>query len=160
MDQHEIRTVLDDDVTRALVEREPLMRVAYTGRDGAPRVVPVAYVLRDGAFVFCTVVSSAKVAALQADPRVAITIDTPHPQLCCLLVRGTATVDIVDGVPQEYLDASFRTVPAKQHELFEQQVRGMYQQMARFTVTPTFARLNDFQRTAPKAIERLMAEHG
>ena len=42
MDQHEIETVLADDVTTALIDRAPLMRIAYTGRDGGPRVVPLA----------------------------------------------------------------------------------------------------------------------
>ena len=160
MDQHEIDTILSDDVTHALIERSPLMRIAYTGRDGAPRVVPLGYIVRDGKFVFCTFDSAAKVAALQADPRVAITIDTAIPELCCLLVRGTVDVEIVDGVPPEYLEASFRGVPAEQHEAFEQQVRGLYDRMARITVTPTFVRLNDFQRTAPKGVERLMREKG
>ncbi|MCE3554360.1 hypothetical protein LWC33_23250 [Pseudonocardia sp. RS11V-5] len=45
--------------------------------------------------------------ALQRDPRVAITIGVAQP-LCCLLVRGTAEVEIVEGVPDEYLDASHR----------------------------------------------------
>jgi hypothetical protein len=160
MEQQQIRAILDDEVTRALVGRSPVMRVAYSGRDGAPRVVPVAYLLRNGRFVFCTFASAVKVAALRADARVAITIDTPHPDLCCLLVRGTVAIDIVEGVPTEYLEASYRTVPADQHAEFERQVRGLYDQMARFTVTPTFVRLNDFQRTAPKGVERLMAAKG
>jgi hypothetical protein len=157
MDQHQIDATLTDPVTLALLERSPLMRIAYTGKDGAPRVVPLAYVVRDGRFVFCTAPSSAKTAALTADPRVAITIDTPHPELCCLLVRGTVTCEIVDGVPPEYLEASYRTVPTDQHEDFERQVRGLYDTMARFIVTPTFVRLNDFTRTAPKAVEQLIA---
>ncbi|GAB2487302.1 pyridoxamine 5'-phosphate oxidase family protein [Jatrophihabitans fulvus] len=157
MDQQQIDAVLNDATTRELLARSPLMRVAYTGRDGAPRVVPVAYVVRDGRFVFATAESAAKVAALRADPRVAVTIDTPHPELCCLLLRGTVSVDIVEGVPDEYLEASLRTVPAEQHAMFEQQVRGLYDRMARFVVAPTFARLNDFVRTAPRAVERIIA---
>lgn len=160
MEEQEIRGILDDEVTRALVDRSPVMRVAYTGRDGAPRVVPVSYLLRGGQFVFCTIASAAKVAALRADPRVAITIDTPHPDLCCLLVRGTVATDIIEGVPPEYLEASFRSIPADQHEAFEQQVRDLYDRMARFTVTPTFVRLNDFRRTAPRDVERLMTAKG
>lgn len=157
MDHTEIDAVLNDPVTLDLIERSTVLRLAYTGRDGAPRVVPVAYLLRDGRFVFCTIVGSAKLAALQADPRVAITIDTPHPELCCLFVRGTAVVEVVSGVPADYLEASFRSVPADQHEDFAEQVRGMYDEMARILVTPTFVRLNDFQRTMPRAIERLLA---
>ncbi|MCE0762281.1 pyridoxamine 5'-phosphate oxidase family protein [Pseudonocardia kujensis] len=156
MDATRITEILTDPVTLELVERSPLMRIGYTGLDGAPRVVPLAYLLRAETFVFCTVTSSDKVPALQRDPRVAITIDVPQP-LCCLLVRGTAHVEVVDGVPEEYLQASHRTVPAEQHEAFDAQVRGLYDSMARVVVTPTWVRLNDFQRTAPRAVERIVA---
>jgi len=61
-----------------------------------------------------------------------------------------------DGVPEEYLEASFRTMPADQHAGFEQQVRALYDSMVRIEVSPTWVRLNDFQRTAPRAVERLV----
>jgi hypothetical protein len=152
-----VTSVLSDPVTVEHIERSPLMRIAYTGLDGAPRVVPLAYIERDGRFVFCTIPRSAKIPALRRDPRVAITIDSNDP-LCCLLVRGTAEIELVDGVPDEYLAATRRTMPVEAHAGFEQQVRGLYDQMARVVVTPTFARLNDFVRTAPKAVEQVMAE--
>lgn len=155
MQQSEIDAVLTDPVTLELVERATVMRVAYTGRDGAPRVVPVGYLMRDGVFTFCTTPISAKTAALRADPRVALTVDTSDP-LCCLLVRGSASVEVVPGVPDDYLEYSFRSMPAEQHAGFEAQVRGLYDEMARVTVTPSFARLNDFQRTAPRAVEQLI----
>ena len=89
------------------------------------------------------------------DPRVALTIDV-YPPPCCLLVRGTAELREEDGVPEEYLEASFRTMPEDQHAGFEQQVRALYDSMVRIVVTPTWVRLNDFQRTAPRAVERLV----
>lgn len=159
MNTDEINAVLSDSVTAELIEKSPLLRVAYTGTDGAPRVVPLAYVVRGGRFVFCTVSASAKVDALRQDARVALTIDVASP-LCCLLVRGTAEVEIVDGVPDEYLEASRRTVPAEAHEQFEAQVRHLYDEMARIVVTPTWVRLNDFVRTAPLAVERLARAKG
>jgi hypothetical protein len=73
-----------------------------------------------------------------------------------LLARGTAELREEDGVPREYLEASFRTMPADQHAAFEEQVRALYDSMVRVVVTPTWARLNDFRRTAPRAVERLM----
>jgi hypothetical protein len=96
-----------------------------------------------------------KVAALHRDPRIALTIDV-YPPPCCLLVRGTVELREEDGVPDEYLEASFRTMPEDQHAGFEQQVRALYDSMVRIAVTPTWVRLNDFQRTAPRAVERLV----
>lgn len=157
MDRERITTILTDPVTTELIDSSPLMRFAYSAPDGAARVVPLAYLLRDGLFVFCTIPASDKVAALRHDPRVAITIDRGQP-LCCLLVRGTAELELVEGVPDDYLEASRRNVPAEQWDGFEAQVRAMYDSMVRVTVTPTWVRLNDFERTAPRAVERLMAE--
>jgi hypothetical protein len=156
MDDSEIAAILRDPVTVDLVDKATLMRIAYAGLDGAPRVIPVGYLMRGEKFSFCTIPASEKVAALQRDPRVAITIDLKEP-LCCLLVRGTAEVAIVDGVPDDYLEASFRGMPAEQHEGFEQGVRALYDSMARVVITPTWIRLNDFNRTAPRAVERLIA---
>jgi hypothetical protein len=155
MDPVRINEILTDPVTLELAERQPIMQIAYASADGSPRAVPVGYLLREGEFVFFTIPSSDKVAALQRDARIALTIDV-YPPPCCLLVRGTAELREEDGVPDEYLEASFRTMPEAQHAAFEQQVRALYDSMVRVTITPTWVRLNDFQRTAPRAVERLV----
>ena len=155
MDTARITEILTDRVTADLVDKQPICQIAYAATDGSPRAVPLGYLLRNNTFVFFTIPSSDKVAALQRDPRIALTIDV-YPPPCCLLVRGTAELREEDGVPDEYLEASFRTMPPEQHAAFEQQVRALYDSMVRVTVTPTWVRLNDFQRTAPRAVERLV----
>ena len=155
MDSARISEILTDSVTLDLTDKQPIAQIAYTAVDGSPRVVPVGYLLRNGTFLFFTVPGSDKVAALQHDPRIALTVDR-YPPPCCLLVRGTAELSEEDGVPDEYLEASFRTMPADQHAGFEQQVRALYDSMVRIVITPTWVRLNDFQRTAPRAVERLV----
>ena len=155
MDTARITEILTDPVTLDLVEKQPITRIAYAAVDGSPRVVPLGYLLRDGKFLFFTIPTSDKVAALHRDPRIALTIDV-YPPPCCLLVRGTANLREEAGVPEEYLEASFRTMPEDQHGVFEEQVRALYDSMVRVAVTPTWLRLNDFQRTAPCAVERLV----
>jgi hypothetical protein len=155
MDVARISEILTDPVTLDLVDRQPILQIAYSASDGSPRAVPVGYLLREGTFVFFTVPGSDKVPALTRDPRIALTNDR-FPPPCCLLVRGTAELREEPGVPDEYLEASFRTMPQEQHAGFEEQVRALYDSMVRITVTPTWVRLNDFQRTAPRAVERLM----
>lgn len=63
--------------------------------------------------------NSPKVQALATNPKVALTIDTntfpPH----VLLVRGTASVVIVDGVAPEYLEGTKKYVGPEQWEAFE-----------------------------------------
>jgi hypothetical protein len=155
MDPARITEILTDPVTVDLAERQPITQIAYSAADGSPRAVPVGYLLRDGKFLFFTIPGSDKVAALRRDPRIALTVDA-YPPPCCLLVRGTAELHEEEGVPDEYLEASFRTMPADQHAGFEEQVRALYDSMVRVVVTPTWVRLNDFQRTAPRAVERLI----
>ena len=155
MDAARITEILTDPVTLELAERQPITQIAYAAPDGSPRAVPVGYLLRGGKFLFFTIPGSDKVAALRRDPRIALTVDS-YPPPCCLLVRGTAELREEDGVPDEYLEASFRTMPEDQHAGFEQQVRTLYDSMVRVEVTPSWVRLNDFQRTAPRAVERLI----
>ncbi|MBA8792956.1 hypothetical protein FHX74_000550 [Friedmanniella endophytica] len=156
MEPSRITEILRDPVTRDLTDRQPIGQIAYAAADGSPRVVPLGYLLREDRFVFFTVPGSDKVAALRRDPRIALSVDT-YPPPCCLLVRGTAELREEPGVPEEYLEASYRTMPAEQHAGFAAQVRSLYDSMVRITVTPTWVRLNDFQRTAPRAVERLVA---
>ena len=155
MDTAHITEILTDTVTLDLVKKQPITQIAYAALNGSPRAVPLGYLLRDGKFLFFTIPTSEKVAALHRDPRIALSIDV-YPPPCCLLVRGTVELREEDGVPDEYLEASFRTMPADQHAGFEEQVRALYDSMVRIVVTPTWVRLNDFQRTAPRAVERLV----
>ena len=155
MDTAHITEILTDTVTLDLVKKQPITQIAYAALNGSPRAVPLGYLLRDGKFLFFTIPTSEKVAALHRDPRIALSIDV-YPPPCCLLVQGTAELREEPGVPDEYLEASFRTMPEQQHAEFEEQVRALYDSMVRIEVTPTWVRLNDFQRTAPRAVERLV----
>jgi hypothetical protein len=69
--------------------------------------------------------------------------DTPM-EAKALLVRGLASVDIVDGVPDEYVAASRKALGAGQVTEFERQVRSMYDQMVRISIEPVWARFFDF----------------
>jgi hypothetical protein len=97
------------------------------------------------------------VRSLQSNPRVALTIDTQTQPPHILHIRGTATIEIVDGVPNEYLEASHKGVPREQWVGFDTEVRSLYPRMARITITPEWAKLIDFETTLPQAIEELVA---
>jgi hypothetical protein len=151
---------LDKPLAGQLLRGSPLMRLAYVGLDAEPRVVPLGFLWKDRRIVFCTIPASAKVRALRSNPAVAITIDSDGTPPRALLLRGRAHVEIVDGVPQDYLDASLKTQSARGAEDFAGGVRALYDQMARITIEPTWARLNDFETTLPRAVERVLAEKG
>ncbi len=59
-----------------LLRHEPLARMAYSGTDGLPRVIPVGFHWNGEHIIVCTAPSSPKVRALSARPHVALTIDS------------------------------------------------------------------------------------
>jgi len=158
MDADAVTRVLNDPIAQELLRSPLLPHVAYCGVDGFPRVVPIGGVWNGAAFVICTAPQAPKVGALRKNPKVAFSIDTevnvqpPH----VLLVRGIASLNIVEGIPTEYLQASRKGLPQEQWESFETQVRGLYPQMARIAIRPTWAKVLDFETRLPEAVQQLL----
>lgn len=120
-----------------------LVRLAYDGIDGTPRVVPMGFLWTGDAVVVATHPTSPKFRALSARPRVALTIDTQSPTRA-LLLRGTVEIDVVDGVVPEYLEAAAKSMEGDELAGFEAAVRETYDRMARISVRPDWARYFDF----------------
>ena len=158
MQHDQVMRVLNDPLAQELIHSSIPARVAYTARDGTPRVVPLGFHWNGAEFIICTVPRSPKVRALSVNPAVAITIDTvafpPH----VLLVRGAASLEEVDGVPAEYLEATAKQVGPEQMPAFEAEVRGLYKQMVRIRVVPSWAKLLDFETRLPSPVEELLRQ--
>ncbi len=154
----DIRRAMEDPVAQQLLASPNPARLAYVGRDGTPRVVPVGCLWTGDTVVIGTVPGSAKVAALRANPAVALTIDTSPPVWPpnVLLVRGTAAVTLVDGVFPEYVEASRKLTPVEALPAWQEGVRALYDQMARIDITPTWAKVHDFETRIPQAVEELV----
>jgi uncharacterized pyridoxamine 5'-phosphate oxidase family protein len=152
----EITEVLNRPLSQELLARD-LTRLAYVARDGTPRVVPIGFVWNGTEIVMCTAKNAAKLTALRHNPAVALTIDTEvHPPKT-LLIRGRAELDVVEGIPDEFLqmNGSYTMTP-EQREEWEAEVRSVYDGMVRIVVTPTWAKLIDFETTLPSAVEELV----
>src|SRR5690348_6290766 len=106
-----VADVFANPIAQQLFTDQPVLQLAYTGLDGGPRVIPIGYIVEDTSFVMWTIPISAKVRALQADPRVAINVDTMGTPPRIVFARGTAELTTLPGVPEGYLDASHRTMP-------------------------------------------------
>jgi hypothetical protein len=87
---------------------------------------------------------------------VALTIDTNTYPPNVLLVRGTATIEVIDGVPPEYLEGAKKLVGAQKWQVFEAQARAMFKQMARIEIVPESAELLDFETRIPSFMLRLV----
>jgi Pyridoxamine 5'-phosphate oxidase len=157
MESDEVDVLMNDPVAQRLLTSANPARLAYVARDGTPRVVPVGFLWDGNSIVVGTVPGSAKVAALRANPAVALTIDTSPPAWPpnVLLIRGTAAVSMVDGVFPEYVEAAKKVTPPEEFPQWEAGVHSLYDQMARLDITPTWVTIHDFETRLPKAVEDL-----
>jgi hypothetical protein len=153
----EIRAAMEDPVAQRLLGSANLARVAYVARDGTTRVIPVAFEWNGSSIVIGTVPTSPKVAALRANPVVALTIDTGPPAWPpnVLLIRGTATVTLVEGVFPEYVAGAKKVTPVEEFPRWEAGVHALYDQMSRIDITPTWVRIHDFETRLPQAVDEL-----
>jgi hypothetical protein len=60
------------------------------------------------------------------------------------MVRGLATLETVDGVPDEYLAAAAKSYDASTLREFERAVRSVYKKMVRISIEPAWAQFYDF----------------
>ena len=157
MQPNEITEVLNRPISQELLARD-ITRLAYVAKDGTPRTIPIAFTWNGSEIIMCTTKNAPKLSALRNNPTVALTIDTEvHPPKI-LLIRGQAELDFVDGIPDECLQAnsSYEMTPEQRVE-WEAEVRSLYHDgMVRIVVTPTWAKLIDFETTLPSAVEEMV----
>jgi hypothetical protein len=158
MQPDEINEVLSRPMSQELLARD-LARLAYVAKDGTPRTIPIGFSWNGAEIVMCTATNAPKLPALRHNPAVALTIDTEvHPPKI-LLIRGRAELDVVEGIPAEYLEmnSSYQMTPEQRAE-WEVEVHALYDGMVRIVVTPTWAKLIDFETTLPSAVEELIRQ--
>lgn len=158
MNPNEITEILNRPLSQELLARD-LTRLAYVAKDGTPRNVPIGFTWNGTEIVMCTSTNAPKLHALRNDPMVALTIDTEvHPPKI-LLIRGRAELDVVEGIPDEYLQMNGTyAMTAEQRVEWEAEVRALYDGMVRIVVTPTWVKLIDFETTLPSAVEELVRQ--
>ena len=159
MQPNEITEVLNRPISQELLARD-VTRLAYVAKDGTPRNIPIIFTWNGSEIVMCTPKNAPKLPGLRENPAVALTIDTEAHPPKVLLIRGQAKLDVVDGIPDEYLqwNGTYKMTP-EQRVAWEAEVRSLYRDgMVRIVVTPTWAKLIDFETTLPSAIEELMRQ--
>ncbi|MBJ8346508.1 pyridoxamine 5'-phosphate oxidase family protein [Antrihabitans sp. YC2-6] len=153
MQPADVIEVLEESAARALLAAPIPARLAYTALDQSPRVLPVGFHWTGTEFVVCADPDSAKVAAMRANPDIALSLESPKER-DMLLVRGRAQISLVDGIPDEYLLGARRLLQRDQWRTFEADVRSRYPRMARIGVAPDWARVLDFDSQNPKAVAK------
>jgi hypothetical protein len=148
--------LLADPVAQRLLQSAIPARLAYTWHDGTPRVVPIWFHWTGEKVVMAGPPDAPKVDAIRAHPQVALTIDGTDWPYKVLLIRGAATVDLVDGVPAEYAAAARRHFGEEQGDAWVAQIGRMMPRMARIAVRPAWVKILDFETRFPEALARWM----
>ena len=159
MREDEVDEVLSKPLSQELLKRD-MARLAFVAKDGTPRVLPIAIYWNGSEIVMCTSKNARKVAALERNPDVALTIDTEAHPPKVLLLRGKAELDPVDGIPSEYYETSgtYEMTPEQRQE-WEKEIEATYVDgMVRIVVRPTWAKLIDFETTLPTNVQELLEQ--
>lgn len=142
--------LLDDPVAKELLVSTAPARLAYTWLDNTPRVVPMWFHWNGTELVLGTPLRAPKVRALQAHPRVAVTIDQMDWPYKALLVRGQAVVEVLDHMAHEYEQAAIRYFGEQQGAAWVAPLRDV--PMARVRVRPDWVAVLDFVTRFPSAL--------
>ena len=154
-----VQEVLNDPIAQELLASTELARLAYTWKDGSPRVVPIWFHWNGSEVVLASPRMAPKLKVLQDRPQVALTIDSSGAwPYHVLLLRGTARVEMAEDVPAEYAAAADRYFGPVQGAAWLDNVNQMGLKFARIVVTPAYARILDFDTRFPSAIEQAMQE--
>lgn len=144
--------LLQNPVAQELLHSKIPARIAYIWMDGTPRVVPIWFHWNGRELVMATPPKAPKLKALAQNPNVSVTIDDNNFPHKVLLIRGTASLEPVDGIVPEYAAAAQRYFGPEQGRAWINQVRGMMPAMIKVTITPEWVGVLDFQTRFPSAI--------
>ncbi len=141
----------DDPVVAGLLAEANLARLAYIGLDGRPRVVPIWFTVADDEIVMVTGPKADKVRAIEANPAVAITIDSAKPPYHVLLVDGDARIEETDGMAPEYPAIVGRYLGAAA-DAYLAPMRTRVRTQRRIRVRVRDCRVLDFVKRFPKSL--------
>jgi Pyridoxamine 5'-phosphate oxidase len=149
--------LLRDPVAQQLLQSKFPAHLAYTWRDGTPRVVPIGFHWNGAEIVLATAPDAPKTKVLKNGSKVAVTIDTYSFPPKVLLIRGTVRVDTVEGIAPEYAAMIRRTMDEESGQALLNQATPLYPRMTRIFIHPDWVGLLDFETRLPSAVERAIA---
>jgi hypothetical protein len=126
-------------------------RLAYTWRDGTPRVVPMWFHWTGEELVLGAPPNSPKMRALPDRPAVAVAIDSNEWPSQELTVRGTAVVTEREAFFPEYEAMARRYLGEAGASEFLALGRRRFARWSRIAIRPEAVRLLDFRTDLPSA---------
>lgn len=146
--------LLQHPVAQQLLHATIPARVGYIARDGTPRVVPMQFLWTGEEVILHSWPDDPKVAALRANPQVAVMIDTAEPPYRVLQIRGVASVALVEGISPDMVATSTRYMGAEAGQAWAEHAARLSPQQARIAVRPTWVDVLDFETRLPAGMER------
>jgi hypothetical protein len=135
--------LLNDPVARKLLHSTIPARLAYIGRDGTPRVLPIWFHWNGAEIGLGTALQALKVQALVPHPKVALPIDSDTRPSKVLHIRGTAQVETIQGMVPEYAAATQRDWGAERAASHVERIPTRFPRMARIVIRPEWVGVID-----------------
>jgi hypothetical protein len=152
--------LLETDLAQRLLHSTIPARVAFVWTDGTPRVIPTWFHWTGEEIVMATYIAgpdigirhpAARLAALRANPRIALTIDTNAFPPQTLTIRGTAKITEVEGLAPEYAAAARRYLGEEAAGPMLASLDQPGTAQARIAVRPDWVGVLDFVTRRPSA---------
>ena len=145
--------LLDDQAAQELLASTVPAHLAYTWTDGTPRNTPIWFHWDGASLVMCSPSNAPKVGVLTTGAPVAVTIHGAEWPFAVLLLRGTISVDHVDGIAPEYQACATRYFGPEQGDAWCASLPDDLT-MERFRLEPSWVGLLDFDemRRLPSAL--------
>lgn len=148
--------LLNDPIAQEMLQAPIPLRLAYNWLDGTPRVVPIGFHWSGSEIVIGSPPDAPKMKALTDGSKVAVTIDSNQMPYHVLLIRGTVSVSIHEGIIPEYVAYSKRYFGEEGGNAWIQQLTPICPQMARVAIKPEWVAILDFDHRFPSALEKAM----
>lgn len=137
--------LLDTPTAQRLLTAPLVARLAYTGADGTPRLVPLNFLWTGAELVIGAFAGTYKVRDLRVRPEVAVCIDTAEGLPEVLMLRGTVTMTEVDGVLPEYATIQRAGMGEEEANAYLEAIDQPGLRMVRISLRPAWVGVLDFQ---------------
>jgi hypothetical protein len=142
--------LLNTPVAQRLLHAPVPARLAYTGLDRTPRVVPMNSVWVGDELVMGSFAGNHKLRALHARPDVAVCIDTIEDAVEALLLRGKVTLTDIDSLVPEYAAAHRKMIGGETSDAYLAAIDQPGLKMVRIGLRPTWVGVLDFHDRLPE----------
>lgn len=159
MNQSEVTALLNDPVAQELLHAPIPARLAYLGKDGTPRVIPIGFHWTGEEIVVSVSDFSPNRDAFN-NTKVAVTIDTSTYPFKVLKIHGTARATVMDTVPLEYIKAGEQLLGPEGMQAFIKNLEPIIPNIKHWikvSIKPEWVSILDFQTRFPGQIVKAMS---